>query len=160
MLERIIDAPLLERTSRAVRLTPAGRSFLPEAKRILKLAASASSTARRIAAGKTGGIKIGFTAGGTYSFLPQLVTAMRRRVPEVDLSLKEMVSVDQIEALGSGEIDVGLVAAAGRPSGTRGAARRRRAAGGGGAGRSSARQPSEPRAERSRWPAFHHVRPL
>ena len=109
VLERIIDAPLLERTSRAVRLTPAGRSFLPEAKRILKLAASASSTAKRIAAGKTGGIKIGFTAGGAYSFLPQLVTAMRRRVPEVDLSLKEMVSVDQIEALGSGEIDVGLL---------------------------------------------------
>src|SRR5438034_4370422 len=58
VLERIIDAPLLERTSRAVRLTPAGRSFLPEARRILKLATSASFTAKRIAAGKTGGIKI------------------------------------------------------------------------------------------------------
>ena len=52
VLERIIDAPLLERTSRTVRLTPAGRSFLPEARRILKLAASASFTAKRIAAGK------------------------------------------------------------------------------------------------------------
>jgi DNA-binding transcriptional LysR family regulator len=38
VLEHIIDAPLLERTSRSVRLTPAGRSFLPEARRILKLA--------------------------------------------------------------------------------------------------------------------------
>lgn len=109
VLERIIDAPLLERTSRAVRLTPAGRSFLPEAKRILKLAASASAAAKRIAAGKTGGIRIGFTAGGAYSFLPQLVTAMRHRLPEVDLSLKEMVSVDQLAALGSGEIDIGLL---------------------------------------------------
>jgi DNA-binding transcriptional LysR family regulator len=109
VLERIIDAPLLERTSRAVRLTPAGRSFLPEARRILKLAASASSTAKRIAAGKTGGIKIGFTAGAAYSFLPQLVTAMQRRIPELELSLKELVSIDQLEALGSGEIDVGLL---------------------------------------------------
>ena len=43
VLEHIIDAPLLERTSRSVRLTPAGRSFLPEARRILKLAESASN---------------------------------------------------------------------------------------------------------------------
>ena len=54
VLEHIIDAPLLERTSRSVRLTPAGRSFLPEARRILKLAESASQVARRIALGKTG----------------------------------------------------------------------------------------------------------
>ena len=48
VLEHIIDAPLLERTSRSVRLTPAGRSFLPEARRILKLAESASQVARKI----------------------------------------------------------------------------------------------------------------
>ena len=62
VLEHIIDAPLLERTSRSVRLTPAGRGFLPEARRILKLAESASQVARRIALGKTGSLKIGFTA--------------------------------------------------------------------------------------------------
>ena len=45
VLEHIIDAPLLERTSRSVRLTLAGKSFLPEAKRILKLAESASHAA-------------------------------------------------------------------------------------------------------------------
>lgn len=109
VLERIIDAPLFERTSRAVRLTPAGRSFLPEARRILKLAAGAAFTAKRIAAGKAGGIKLGFTAGGAYSFLPQLVTALHRRLPEADLSLKEMISADQFEALGSGEIDIALL---------------------------------------------------
>src|SRR3954462_6649330 len=49
--------------SRSVRLTPAGRSFLPEARRILKLAESASQVARRIALGKTGSLKIGFPAG-------------------------------------------------------------------------------------------------
>jgi DNA-binding transcriptional LysR family regulator len=109
VLERIIDAVLLERTSRSVRLTLAGRSFLPEAKRILKLAESAAVVAKRIAAGKTGVIKIGFTAAGAYSFLPDLVKAMRRRLPEVDLSLKEMVSFEQFDELGSGQIDVGLL---------------------------------------------------
>ena len=109
VLEHIIDAPLLERTSRSVRLTPAGRSFLPEARRILKLAESASQVARRIAMGKTGSLKIGYTAAAAYGFLPELIAACRARLPEVDFSLKEMVSGDQLEALGSGQIDAGLL---------------------------------------------------
>jgi len=109
LLEHIIQATLLERTSRSVRLTAAGRSFLPEAKRILKLAESAAEVARRIAQGKAGSIKIGYTAVTAYSFLPRLVTACRVRMPEIDLSLKEMVSGEQIEALATGQIDVALL---------------------------------------------------
>jgi DNA-binding transcriptional LysR family regulator len=109
VLEHIIDAPLLERTSRSVRLTPAGRSFLPEARRILKLAESAAQVARRIALGKTGSLKIGFTAAAAYGFLPELIAACRARLPEVDFSLKEMVSGDQFEALATGQIDAGLL---------------------------------------------------
>ncbi len=109
VLEHIVDAPLLERTSRSVRLTPAGRSFLPEARRILKLAESASQVARRIALGKTGSLKIGFTAAAAYGFLPELIAACRARLPEIDFSLKEMVSGDQFEALASGQIDAGLL---------------------------------------------------
>jgi DNA-binding transcriptional LysR family regulator len=109
VLEHIIDALLLQRTSRSVRLTPAGRSFLPEAKRILKLAESASQTARRIAMGKTGSLKVGFTAAAAYGFLPELIAAYRVQFPEIDFSLKEMVSGDQLEALASGQIDAGLL---------------------------------------------------
>jgi len=109
VLEHIVDAELLERTSRTVRLTPAGRSFLLEAKRILKLAESAAQVARRIAMGKTGSLKIGFTAATAYGFLPDLIAACRARLPEVDLSLKEMVSADQLEALSTGQLDVGLL---------------------------------------------------
>jgi DNA-binding transcriptional LysR family regulator len=109
VLEHIVEAKLLDRTSRSVRLTAAGRSFLPEANRILKLAESASQAARRIAMGKTGSIKIGFTAAAAYGFLPELIAACRTRLPEVDLSLKEMVSSDQLEALVSGQIDAGLL---------------------------------------------------
>ena len=76
VLEHIIDAPLLERTSRSVRLTPAGRSFLPEARRILKLAESASQVARRIALGKIGSLKIGYTAAASYGFLPDNITML------------------------------------------------------------------------------------
>jgi DNA-binding transcriptional LysR family regulator len=109
VLEHIIDAPLLERTSRSVRLTPAGRSFLPEARRILKLAETAAQIAHRIALGKTGSLKIGYTAAAAYGYLPDLIAACRARLPEVDFSLKEMVSGDQLEALASRQIDAGLL---------------------------------------------------
>ena len=109
ILEHIVDAMLLERTSRSVRLTAAGRSFLPEAKRILKLSISASQVAQRIAQGKAGSIKIGFTAATAYSFLPELVKSCRELLPEIDLSLREMVSGEQLDALNSGQIDVGLL---------------------------------------------------
>jgi len=109
VLEHITDAPLLERASPSVRLTPAGRSFLPEAKRILKLAESASQVARRVAMGKTGSLKIGCTATAVYGILPELIAPCRARLPEVDFSLKELMSGDQLEALASGEIDARLL---------------------------------------------------
>ncbi|MEL6064470.1 MULTISPECIES: LysR substrate-binding domain-containing protein [unclassified Methylobacterium] len=109
VLERILDVQLLERTSRSVRLTAAGRSFLPEAQRILRLAESATHVTRQVAAGRGGILKLGFTAASAYDFLPRLVIALRRALPDVTLALREMVSRDQIEALRAGSLDAALV---------------------------------------------------
>ncbi|MEE7451014.1 LysR family transcriptional regulator [Methylobacterium radiotolerans] len=109
VLERVLDVQLLERTSRTVRLTDAGRSFLPEAQRILRLAETATHVTRQVAAGRAGVLKFGFTAASAYDFLPRLVTAFRRALPDVTLALREMVSKDQIEELLAGRIDAALV---------------------------------------------------
>ena len=77
VLERVLDVQLLERTSRSVRLTAAGRSFLPEAQHILRLAETATHVTRQVAAGRSGVLKLGFTAASAYDFLPRLVTACR-----------------------------------------------------------------------------------
>src|SRR5690242_13633333 len=98
-LERILGVVLLERTSRSVRLTAAGRAFLIESQRILRLANSAALTTRRIASGTAGRVAIGFTAASGYSFLPSLVKLARTQLPDVDLTLRELVSGDQVEAL-------------------------------------------------------------
>ena len=109
VLERVLDVQLLERTSRSVRLTAAGRSFLPEAQRILRLAEAAAHTTRQVAAGRAGVLKLGFTAASAYDFLPHLVTALRRALPDVTLALREMVTKDQLEELLAGRIDAALV---------------------------------------------------
>ncbi|MCP4564579.1 MAG: LysR family transcriptional regulator [Bosea sp.] len=109
ILERVLDVVLLERSNRTVKLTPAGQSFLAEARRLLKLAESAALLAKRVANGKAGSINIGFTATSAYSYVPRLVAACRRELPDVEVALKEMVSGDQLKRLDSGEIDIGLL---------------------------------------------------
>lgn len=108
-LEHQVGVELLNRSSRSVKLTPAGRSFLIEVRRILNLAESASLSARRIAEGRDGALAVGFTASASYSFLPQLLTAAKVPLRNIDFTLKEMVTQEQLEALSSGQIDVGLM---------------------------------------------------
>ncbi|WP_239015182.1 LysR substrate-binding domain-containing protein [Archangium violaceum] len=109
LLEHNLRTQLFERTSRTVKLTPAGRSFLPEARRLLNLAESAAFSARRVASGDAGTLTLGFTAASGYSYLPSLISSMRSRLPGVDLVLKELVTAAQVEALMSKQLDVGLV---------------------------------------------------
>lgn len=109
LLERAVGVKLLDRTSRLVKLTPAGRVFLLEARRILRLVESAALTTRRTASGESGTINMGFTAVSGYSLLPRLVSLCTARLPNVNLLLKEMVTSEQTEALLTGRIDVGLL---------------------------------------------------
>ena len=109
LLEHVLGVKLLDRTSRAVKLTPAGRVFLLEARRILRLTESAALATRRIASGEAGTISLGFTAASGYSFLPRLLLQRAARAPNIDIALKEMVSAEQVESLLTGRIDVGLL---------------------------------------------------
>ena len=109
LLERILDVTLLERTSRNVALTPAGRVFLIEARRIVRLAESAQLSARRVAKGDAGKVAIGFTAVSGYNLVPQIVAQARAALPNIDLELREMVTTDQVDALLTGLIDIGFV---------------------------------------------------
>jgi len=109
LLERILGISLLERTSRNVSLTPAGSVFLIEARRIVRLAESAALSARRVAQGETGRAAIGFTAVSGYSLVPQIVATGRATLPNIELELREMVTVDQVDALLTGMIDLAFV---------------------------------------------------
>lgn len=109
LLEHQVGTQLLERTSRSVRLTAAGRSLLPDAARLLRLADEAAATARRVASGSIGTLAIGFTAAAGYGLLPGLVREIRALSPGVRLTLKEMVSAAQLEALDARQLDLGLI---------------------------------------------------
>jgi len=107
-LETELGVQLIDRTTRSVTLTPAGVAFLPDARRILQLAESAALTVRRVPAGDLGTVVVGFTAASAHAVLPRLLEQTRSLLPDVKLELREMVSSVQVEALMSGEIDLGM----------------------------------------------------
>lgn len=108
LLERALGCVLLHRNSRGVGLTAAGADFLPEAQKILGLIDRAGTQARDAAAGRRGAAQVGFTAVSAYEVLPGFIRRVRRDHAGISLHLHEMVSRDQVAALRSGEIDVGL----------------------------------------------------
>lgn len=107
-LERVVEAQLLLRDNRRVTLTAAGEVFLVEARRLLSLADAAPDLARRVSAGSSGLLRIGFTAASTFGILGQVLDELTTHLPGVDIDLAEMVTQEQVAALMNEEIDLGL----------------------------------------------------
>ena len=107
-LEEEIGVPLFERTARRATLTAAGELFLEEARRVLSSADHAVEIAQRAHRGEIGTLRIGFFAGTVGISFPKLIRAFRAKHPHVQLSLVEMTSTQQWQALVKGEIDVGF----------------------------------------------------
>ncbi|GGY98210.1 LysR substrate-binding domain-containing protein [Streptomyces poonensis] len=125
LLENELGVQLLDRTNRTVRLTPAGRAFLVEARRILRQSEHATLAVRRVATGEAGAIAVGFTAASAYSALGDLLKTARAALPGVEIVLQELVTRDQLKALSEGSLDLGLIrpSAAGADLATRAAVR-------------------------------------
>jgi DNA-binding transcriptional LysR family regulator len=105
-LEQELGAPLLKRTARKPLLTAAGSAFLAESRRILAEVDGAADLVRRIHRGQAGSLRIGFFAGGMGIDLPRLIRRFREQFPAVQLSLLEMTSTQQWQALAQGRIDI------------------------------------------------------
>lgn len=109
-LEQQIGVQLLIRNRRRVRLTEAGAIFLEQARRTLAQAEFAVQAAQSAAAGEPGNIDIGFVSSATYhDAIPAIIRIFRERHPRVVLTLHELTSAEQAEALRDGAIHVGFV---------------------------------------------------
>ena len=110
-LEEELGARLFERTSRQVRLTPAGELFLARATTILREAATAVHEVQRAGRGELGALRLSFS-GTTLTYDPLLPAVLRRyraAHPEVNLTLHEQRAGQQIEDLRAGRMDAGFL---------------------------------------------------
>ena len=110
-LEKRLGTALFVRTTRSVQLTAAGKVLLDRARRLLADSEAAVQAVHRAAAGEVGNLALGFVNSTGHELLPKVIAEYRRRFPDVNLELKELISGELLEALLTGRIDVALVRA-------------------------------------------------
>jgi DNA-binding transcriptional LysR family regulator len=108
-LEDELGAELFERRGRTIRLTEAGHEALRTARKCLADAAEIRTAARSAAQGDVGRLRMGFVGSATYSLLPKLLPAFRKRYPRIELELRESTNQEMLELIEAERLDAGLV---------------------------------------------------
>lgn len=108
-LEKELAVELLARTKRKVKLTTAGQVLFDEAKQLLSQVDEAIRLVKRTANGEEGTLTIGFTATATSTVLPALVRRFRDRCPNVELTMLELCTEAQVNALNEHKIDLAFL---------------------------------------------------
>jgi DNA-binding transcriptional LysR family regulator len=111
-LERETRTVLLRREPRGVKLTPAGRAAVADARRAIEAAASAVRSARAAGQAAGGVLRLACAQSLTVPLLAAVIRQWHRRYPEVAITLRESTAMD--EALGlveSDEVDVAMLTA-------------------------------------------------
>jgi DNA-binding transcriptional LysR family regulator len=109
-LERELGGPLLERLPTGVRLTAAGKAFLPEARAAVAHAERARRNARSAMGLEAGELEVATVTSVAFGVLPPAFERWRERYPGTTIALREYThrrALDDAVRLGVGDISVG-----------------------------------------------------
>lgn len=106
-LEEELGTRLFDRGPRGLTLTAAGQFFHEHTLQILEKVETTVAATRRIARSHRQLFGIGFVPSVFYGQLPLLVRGLRQK-DDIELTLVELTSVQQIQALKAGRIDIGF----------------------------------------------------
>lgn len=110
-LEKAAGQRLLRRVGRRVELTDAGRALATHAERMLGVEADAVAALERAGTAETvtGRLDVTLFATAAAEILPLVLTALRRRYPDLDVRSHETVEVDEVyDSVASGGMDLAL----------------------------------------------------
>ncbi|TVP42522.1 MAG: LysR family transcriptional regulator [Gemmatimonadales bacterium] len=108
-LESTLGCRLLHRDRRTVGLTDEGSVFVARARSILREVDHAVREVRDRRDGIEGELRIAFTGSAGFRILPDLVGSFRSERPRVNVSLQELPTARQLDALESGHVDACLL---------------------------------------------------
>jgi DNA-binding transcriptional LysR family regulator len=109
-LEEELGFKLFERLPRGVKLNAAGKLFLEDTRRVLQELNEAAVRAARVASGRSGTLRVGFTENSSWrGVVPDCFRRYREKQPDAELQLQPDASQAQLEAIRSGRLDAGFV---------------------------------------------------
>ncbi|MFB8236522.1 LysR family transcriptional regulator [Kitasatospora purpeofusca] len=108
-LEKELGARLFERTSRRVRLTPAGAAFLPAARQCLDAAERAATEVAAAVGEVRGLLKVGLIPTVAAVDIPAVLGEFHQRHPKARISLSVGASDELVEQVRQGEIEVAFL---------------------------------------------------
>ncbi len=104
-----LEVALFNRKKRPLQLTTVGQEFFQEAISILSAIDRAFENAQQRSEGKVGQVTVALTSSVSNSILPDILRKFREQYPHVKLIWREMTTHNQLQALRSHQIDVGLL---------------------------------------------------
>ncbi|NNF10584.1 MAG: LysR family transcriptional regulator [Acidimicrobiia bacterium] len=108
-LEEALGVTLLERTTRSVALTPAGRVLLEEAREVLSAFEGALGHARQAGRIDRQRLSVGFRPATSLPLLEPIAREFRGKYPLVEIDPHRVEWTHQIESLINGEVDVSFL---------------------------------------------------
>jgi DNA-binding transcriptional LysR family regulator len=93
-----------------VKLSPAGKLFLEDARRILQEVSEAAARAGRVARGQLGTLRVGFPENLSWrGVIPDSFRRFREQQADAELQVQPLGSLLQIETIRSGRLDAGFL---------------------------------------------------
>ncbi|WP_030296562.1 LysR family transcriptional regulator [Streptomyces katrae] len=109
VLEREAGLPLLERTGRRVRLTPAGQNLVRHAEAVLERLEEADAELAEARSGLAGALRIGAFPTAIRAIVPAALVTLARRHPGLEPMVSETDPAAVAHALRAGDLDVALI---------------------------------------------------
>jgi len=106
VLERCYETPLFLRSTRPLKLTPAGHKLLDLARRVLPGVEQTEAELKRVAQGEIGRLHISIECHACFEWLLPVLDRYREKWPEVEVDIRLGVSFDPIPALQNGVVDL------------------------------------------------------
>jgi LysR family hydrogen peroxide-inducible transcriptional activator len=116
-MEEHLGTLLVERTRRRVLMTPVGREVAERARAVLRDVAELEEAAHQSGEPLSGTLRLGVLRTLGPYLLPHILPEMRQRYPELKLYLREEPGERLLAELGSGDLDMVIVADAPRDDG-------------------------------------------
>jgi DNA-binding transcriptional LysR family regulator len=107
-LEAQLGVRLLERTTRFVELTDAGRVVQERGPAALAALSEVWEASRSAGRGEAGRLRVAYTPSAGYETAPTLVSAVRERYPGIEVTAEVLPTPEIVRAVRDGHYDVGL----------------------------------------------------